>query len=161
MLKFPQTFENMSNHFFPFDNFTFTEASAQKAMSMEDEDSELDQKIGEWRGGGQQGSQIITRSPKSGNRMANVGKVKFQPPNVPVIFVLGGPGSGKVTHCGESSIVIEMLIKNFKNNLMRKLFRLTDTLMQEKRGVTHINMMDLLQQYAIGNGEMKCQYVTF
>jgi hypothetical protein len=24
--------------------------------------------------------------------------------------------------------------------------------MQEKRGVTHINMMDLLQQYAIGNG---------
>lgn len=40
---------------------------------------------------------------------------------------LGGPGSGKVTHC--------------------------DTLMQEKRGVTHINMMDLLQQYAIGNGE--------
>lgn len=78
--------------------------------------------------------------------MANIGKVKFQPPNVPVIFVLGlrtfcgeklskltfkfptgGPGSGKVTHC--------------------------DTLMQEKRGVTHINMMDLLQQYAIGNGE--------
>lgn len=78
--------------------------------------------------------------------MANIGKVKFQPPNVPVIFVLGlttretrtrsclinwlfpgGPGSGKVTHC--------------------------DTLMQEKRGVTHINMMDLLQQYAIGNGK--------
>lgn len=25
--------------------------------------------------------------------------------------------------------------------------------MQEKRGVTHINMMDLLQQYAIGNGK--------
>lgn len=41
--------------------------------------------------------------------------------------IAGGPGSGKVTHC--------------------------DTLMQEKRGVTHINMMDLLQQYAIGNGE--------
>lgn len=41
--------------------------------------------------------------------------------------LLGGPGSGKVTHC--------------------------DTLMQEKRGVTHINMMDLLQQYAIGNGK--------
>lgn len=40
---------------------------------------------------------------------------------------LGGPGSGKVTHC--------------------------DTLMQERRGVTHINMMDLLQQYAIGNGK--------
>ncbi|XP_055700183.1 adenylate kinase isoenzyme 5 isoform X2 [Phlebotomus papatasi] len=57
--------------------------------------------------------------------MQNAGKVKFDPPKVPVIFVLGGPGSGKVTHC--------------------------DTLMQEKRGVVHINMMDLLQQYAIGN----------
>ena len=43
------------------------------------------------------------------------------------IYILGGPGSGKVTHC--------------------------DTLMKEKRGVTHINMMDLLQQYAIGNGK--------
>ncbi|KAH9636138.1 hypothetical protein HF086_007090 [Spodoptera exigua] len=38
----------------------------------------------------------------------------------------GGPGSGKVTHC--------------------------DNLMQERRGVVHINMTDLLQQYAIGNG---------
>lgn len=56
----------------------------------------------------------------------NVGKIKFDPPKVPVIFVLGGPGSGKVTHC--------------------------DTFMQERRGVTHINMMDLLQQYAMGNG---------
>lgn len=28
-----------------------------------------------------------------------------------------------------------------------------DTLMQEKRGLTHINMMDLLQQYAMGNGK--------
>lgn len=83
--------------------------------------------------------------------MQNAGKVKFDPPKVPVIFVLGteyrnyfktykfqciffvitilgGPGSGKVTHC--------------------------DTLMQEKKGVVHINMMDLLQQYAIGNGKL-------
>lgn len=37
----------------------------------------------------------------------------------------GGPGSGKVTHC--------------------------DTLMEEKRGVTHINMMDLLHQHVISN----------
>uniref|UniRef100_A0A1A9UIW0 Adenylate kinase isoenzyme 5 n=1 Tax=Glossina austeni TaxID=7395 RepID=A0A1A9UIW0_GLOAU len=59
--------------------------------------------------------------------MQGVGKIKFDPPKVPVIFVLGGPGSGKVTHC--------------------------DTFMQERRGITHINMMDLLQQYAIGNGE--------
>uniref|UniRef100_A0A2A4JEZ0 Adenylate kinase n=1 Tax=Heliothis virescens TaxID=7102 RepID=A0A2A4JEZ0_HELVI len=58
--------------------------------------------------------------------MQNSSHVKFEPPNVPVIFVLGGPGSGKVTHC--------------------------DNLMQERRGVVHINMTDLLQQYAIGNG---------
>lgn len=59
--------------------------------------------------------------------LQNAGKIKFDPPKVPVIFVLGGPGSGKVTHC--------------------------DTFMQERRGVTHINMMDLLQQYAMGNGK--------
>ncbi|XP_041975934.1 uncharacterized protein LOC121730822 [Aricia agestis] len=57
--------------------------------------------------------------------MQNTTHVKFEPPAVPVIFVLGGPGSGKVTHC--------------------------DTLMQERRGLVHVNMTDLLQQYAIGN----------
>ncbi|XP_032529774.2 uncharacterized protein LOC116779535 isoform X2 [Danaus plexippus] len=61
--------------------------------------------------------------------MQNSSHVKFEPPAVPVIFVLGllagGPGSGKVTHC--------------------------DNLMQERRGMVHINMTDLLQQYAIGN----------
>ncbi|KAJ9587874.1 hypothetical protein L9F63_018686, partial [Diploptera punctata] len=51
----------------------------------------------------------------------------------------GGPGSGKVTHC--------------------------DNLMQEKRGITHINMTDLLQQYAIGNdmkdfGQLSSKTVT-
>ncbi|XP_045471426.1 adenylate kinase isoenzyme 5 [Harmonia axyridis] len=55
----------------------------------------------------------------------NDSEVEFEVPNVPVIFVLGGPGSGKVTHC--------------------------DNLMQENKGITHINMTDLLQQYAIGN----------
>lgn len=40
--------------------------------------------------------------------------------------LVGGPGSGKVTYC--------------------------DNLIQEKKGITHINMMDLLQQYALGNG---------
>lgn len=39
----------------------------------------------------------------------------------------GGPGSGKVTHC--------------------------DNLMIEKRGIVHINMTDLLQQYTVGNGK--------
>ncbi|XP_072388705.1 uncharacterized protein [Diabrotica undecimpunctata] len=57
--------------------------------------------------------------------MLNGSHVHFESPKVPVIFILGGPGSGKVTHC--------------------------DNLMQEKKGVTHINMTDLLQQYAIGN----------
>jgi hypothetical protein len=131
-------------------NLTNVEANAAKALA-EAEALAEEQAMQEWKGGGRAGSQIITRSPKSGNQqMANVGKVKFQPPNVPVIFVLGliassfdihdlitkinfsgGPGSGKVTHC--------------------------DTLMQEKRGVTHINMMDLLQQYAIGNGKLSAR----
>lgn len=66
-----------------------TEANAAKALA----DSEAlaeEQTMQEWKGGGRNGSQTITRSPKSGNRqMANIGKVKFQPPNVPVIFVLG------------------------------------------------------------------------
>ncbi|KAK7870584.1 hypothetical protein R5R35_009091 [Gryllus longicercus] len=65
-------------------------------------------------------------TPPDGQLPAHNGAhVKFEVPKVPVIFVLGGPGSGKVTHC--------------------------DNLMQEKRGITHINMTDLLQQYAIGN----------
>ncbi|KAF5303184.1 hypothetical protein FQA39_LY10097 [Lamprigera yunnana] len=57
--------------------------------------------------------------------MSNGTAVQFESPKVPVIFVLGGPGSGKVTHC--------------------------DNIMQEKKGIIHINMTDLLQQYALGN----------
>ncbi|KAK9731388.1 hypothetical protein QE152_g13691 [Popillia japonica] len=57
--------------------------------------------------------------------MHNAINVQFETPKVPVIFILGGPGSGKVTHC--------------------------DNLMQEKYGVIHINMTDILQQYAVGN----------
>lgn len=41
-------------------------------------------------------------------------------------MISGGPGSGKVTHC--------------------------DNLADEKQGVVHINMSDLLQQYAVGAG---------
>ncbi|KPI98522.1 Uridylate kinase [Papilio xuthus] len=63
--------------------------------------------------------------PAAAFPMQNSSHVKFEPPTVPVIFVLGGPGSGKVTHC--------------------------DTLAQERRGLVHVNMTDLLQQYAIGN----------
>lgn len=64
----------------------------------------------------------------------NGGYVKFEEPKVPVIFVLGGPGSGKVTH--------------------------GDNLMHEKRGITHINMTDLLQQYAIGNGKFDSYFLS-
>lgn len=47
-------------------------------------------------------------------------------PRVPIIFVLGGPGSGKITHC--------------------------DRLVQERPGTVHINMTDLIQQHIVGNG---------
>lgn len=89
----------------------------------------------DWKGGGSGADRpdsvvaaqsAINNTHANSDAMHNPGKVKFEPPKVPVIFVLGGPGSGKVTHC--------------------------DTIMQEKKGITHINMMDLLQQYAIGNG---------
>ncbi|XP_073987674.1 adenylate kinase isoenzyme 5 [Rhodnius prolixus] len=69
-----------------------------------------------------------SRTPPEGKFPSqNSGMVKFEAPKVPVVFVLGGPGSGKVTHC--------------------------DTLMQEKRGITHINMTDLLQQYTVDPGD--------
>ncbi|KDR22222.1 hypothetical protein L798_01828, partial [Zootermopsis nevadensis] len=82
---------------------------------------------------------FATTPPDGQFPMHNGGHVKFEVPKVPVIFVLGGPGSGKVTHC--------------------------DNLMQEKRGITHINMTDLLQQYAIGNdmkdfGQLSSKTVT-
>uniref|UniRef100_A0A8D8Z4X1 Adenylate kinase isoenzyme 5 n=2 Tax=Cacopsylla melanoneura TaxID=428564 RepID=A0A8D8Z4X1_9HEMI len=67
--------------------------------------------------------------PEGAFPMQNETHVQFEVPKVPVIFVLGGPGSGKVTHC--------------------------DNIIQEKRGLTHINMTDLLQQYTIGNEEVK------
>ncbi|XP_034944500.1 adenylate kinase isoenzyme 5 [Chelonus insularis] len=76
---------------------------------------------GKWRGE----AGLLSTPPDGHFPMQNVSPVKFEPPTVPVIFVLGGPGSGKVTHC--------------------------DNLMQEKKGITHINMTDLLQQYALGN----------
>ncbi|KAF7411446.1 hypothetical protein HZH66_000342 [Vespula vulgaris] len=76
---------------------------------------------GRWRGE----TGLLATPPDGRFTKQNVGPVKFEMPKVPVIFVLGGPGSGKVTHC--------------------------DNLMQERKGITHINMMDLLQQYALGN----------
>ncbi|XP_030749657.1 adenylate kinase isoenzyme 5 [Sitophilus oryzae] len=92
----------------------------------------------------------VQNSPRQQNRnaitpsagkfpMHNDAPIQFESPKVPVIFVLGGPGSGKVTHC--------------------------DNLMQEKKEIVHINMSDLLQQYAIGNdipdyGQLSSKTVT-
>ncbi|XP_065172153.1 adenylate kinase isoenzyme 5 isoform X2 [Atheta coriaria] len=70
-------------------------------------------------------SRTVVTPPDGQFPMHNSSPVQFEMPKVPVIFVLGGPGSGKVTHC--------------------------DNLMEEKKGIVHINMTDLLQQYAIGN----------
>ncbi|XP_055295783.1 adenylate kinase isoenzyme 5 [Sitodiplosis mosellana] len=84
-----------------------------------------DSEEAEWKGRGGESRSGTSKTSAAGMSVLNAGKVKFDPPSVPVIFVLGGPGSGKVTHC--------------------------DTLMEEKRGVTHINMMDLLHQHVISN----------
>lgn len=54
------------------------------------------------------------------------GDEKISPPRTPIIFVLGGPGSGKITHC--------------------------DRVVQERSGLAHINMTDLIQQHIVGNG---------
>ncbi|RLU23097.1 hypothetical protein DMN91_005375 [Ooceraea biroi] len=90
---------------------------------------------GRWRGE----AGLLATPPDGRFPKQNVGPVKFEIPEVPVIFVLGGPGSGKVTYC--------------------------DNLIQEKKGITHINMMDLLQQYALGNdmqdfGQLSSKTVT-
>lgn len=96
-------------------------------LDTEQNNEEVEPATGEQTRGG---SSWVGRAtpPTATFPMQNTSHVKFEPPAVPVIFVLGGPGSGKVTHC--------------------------DNLMQERRGVVHINMTDLLQQYAIGNGTL-------
>ncbi|KAK0175543.1 hypothetical protein PV327_009286 [Microctonus hyperodae] len=96
----------------------FNSEVSLKSFVFEDGDA---QSVGKWRGE----AGLLSTPPDGNFPMQNVGPVKFEPPDVPVIFVLGGPGSGKVTHC--------------------------DNLAQEKKGITHINMTDLLQQYALGN----------
>ncbi|XP_011637258.1 adenylate kinase isoenzyme 5 isoform X2 [Pogonomyrmex barbatus] len=90
---------------------------------------------GRWRGE----AGLLATPPDGHFPKQNIGPVKFEIPKVPVIFVLGGPGSGKVTYC--------------------------DNLIQERKGITHINMMDLLQQYALGNdmqdfGQLSSKTVT-
>ena len=44
----------------------------------------------DWKGGGPSSRSAVVRTPKSAiTGMQNTGKVKFDPPKVPVIFVLG------------------------------------------------------------------------
>ncbi|KAI5737270.1 hypothetical protein M8J76_011674 [Diaphorina citri] len=84
---------------------------------------------GTWHTGADRTYPGLGTPPEGTFPMQNETHVQFEVPKVPVVFVLGGPGSGKVTHC--------------------------DNIIQEKRGLTHINMTDLLQQYTIGNEEVK------
>lgn len=107
----------------------------------------------------------------------NTGKVKFDPPSVPVIFVLGNENKNSlramplyfIKHTAHSAFVqFFFLCDSFRFNVhdfcidVNRLLvsggpgsgKVThcDTLMEEKRGVTHINMMDLLHQHVISNG---------
>jgi hypothetical protein len=65
--------------------FQIQESKAHQSEDIEDQVIPMQ----EWKGGGGRNSSlIITQSPKSANQapqMANIGKVKFQPPNVPVV----------------------------------------------------------------------------
>lgn len=55
-----------------------------------------DSEEAEWKRRGGESRSGTSRTSVSGMAVSNAGKVKFDPPSVPVIFVLGGPGSGKV-----------------------------------------------------------------
>lgn len=68
-------------------------------------------------------SYLVSDTKLANLELNNVYRITF---NTFHCYLIGGPGSGKVTYC--------------------------DNLIQEKKGITHINMMDLLQQYALGNG---------
>ena len=61
---------------------------------------------------------------ETGSRADNI---RFSEPRVPIVFILGGPGSGKITHC--------------------------DRAVQERQGLAHVNMTDLIQQHIVGNGK--------
>ncbi|CAG7634789.1 unnamed protein product [Allacma fusca] len=63
---------------------------------------------------------------KGMNMESRTNNITFSEPRVPVIFILGGPGSGKITHC--------------------------DRAVQERHGLAHVNMTDLIQQHIVGNG---------
>lgn len=61
-----------------------------------------------------------------------IATVHFERPKVPVVFVLGGPGSGREAHS-------DRLALEFRSS-----------------GLVHINMMNLLEQCAVGNGKRTC-----
>lgn len=60
-------------------------------METEANSSAPDTEDGEWKGGGGRGERSATIQTPIGTSMPleNTGKVKFDPPLVPVIFVLG------------------------------------------------------------------------
>ena len=68
---------------------------------------------------------------ETGSRSDNI---RFSEPRVPIVFILGGPGSGKITHC--------------------------DRAVQERQGLAHVNMTDLIQQHIVGNGNKEIHYST-
>ena len=72
--------------------------------------------------------------PTSASVMANGGSglaspVSFDTPRMPVIFVLGGPGSGKITH--------------------------SETLTRHRKGYVHVNMTEKMHQILEGTGKKR------
>ncbi len=53
----------------------------------------------------------------------------FETPRMPVVFVLGGPGSGKITH--------------------------SETLVRHRRGYIHVNMTEKMHQILEGTGRVQ------
>ncbi|KAF2884767.1 hypothetical protein ILUMI_21374, partial [Ignelater luminosus] len=102
-----------------------TLTSEAKVLEQSNASQNLEDGQDSWFENSPRDARNINTPPAGQMPMHNGTAVQFETPKVPVIFVLGGPGSGKVTHC--------------------------DNLMQEKKGIVHINMTDLLQQYALGN----------
>lgn len=72
-------------------NYDYDFLESKASHSSDDAEDQI--AMQDWKGGG--GDLQILQSPKASAapQMANIGKVKFQPPNVPVIFILGGKRS--------------------------------------------------------------------
>ncbi|XP_044017152.1 adenylate kinase isoenzyme 5 [Aphidius gifuensis] len=71
-------------------------------------------------------SHLLKTSQPGEISLQTVSSIDFHIPEAAVIFILGGPGSGKVTHC--------------------------DNLARSADGIQHINMTDILQRYSLNLG---------